>query len=485
MIFFPSMDIIVQIGSFALRWYPVCLLTGFFLMYYLAGKQLTKIGYSEKLIDTMFIMCVVWGIIGARLWYVIFVPNNQMYFSNPILIIQVWNGGLAIQGAIVGASIYLANLAKRNNLDLRRMLDAIFPSILLAQIIGRWGNFFNQEAYGPVVSENYFNWLPNFIKEGMYIVGAYRMPMFLLEGILNALGFMLIYTFYKRYLVKKRGDYTYAYLAVTGLIRFYIESLRTDSLMIGPFKSAQVTSLLFIGIGLFGYFGGYDRWIKSNKPIILFDLDGTLIDTRVVISATYQKLMNKYNPGRTLSETELDEVFGPPLIEGLTKYFPFIPYPDIDLEYRELNAKLQKQQLKAIDGAKELLIQLKNDGYLVGIVSNKTHQAIEFSLDICQLSELVAVSVGVDQVKKAKPHPQGIFLACQLLNMGCDDVIYIGDSVNDVRCGINAGVYTIAYLEYPQRKAALLAANPNRLISEPNELLAILKEKHSWTSNMM
>ncbi len=482
--FFPSFSVFVRIGNIEIVWYAITMLTGFFTMYFVAGYDLKIKGYKEDFLDDLFLMCVITGLIGARLWYVLFYPDISVYLNDPLRIFKIWEGGLAIQGAIVGACLYTFFLHKKKKFDFLRILDSAIPVTLIAQAIGRWGNFFNQEAYGPVVSESYFNYYPEFIKQGMFIDGAYRMPMFLLEATFNVVAYILIYTVIKKYWIKKRGDYTYWFLIASGVIRFYIEIFRTDSLMFMGLKSAQLTSLIFIMIGLLGLFGVYNKLFKKVKPILVFDLDGTIVNTRPIIKETYDTLLKKYGK-ESLTDQQMDELFGPALEIGMKKYFPEIELNEIIKEYRELNKKVMKKKLEPIEGVVETLNNLKQQGYDLAIFSNKDHQAIGATLEICKLTDIFKTYVGIDDVTTAKPNSEGLRLICQNLNRGFDSMVYIGDSVDDVNCGKNIGAYTVAFLESEERLEKLSAAKPNQIIRNYQELEEILKGDHSWTIDMM
>ena len=191
MVFFKDLSSFVDIGSFSIKWYAVLILIGAFAAYYVIQKNLTKLGYESSMIDDLFFGSLVSGIVGARLWYVVFY-DLQSYLANPISILMTWQGGMAIQGGLLLGALFAFFFLKRKGISFMRFADNIVPNILIAQAIGRWGNFMNQEAYGRVVDEAYFNLFPAFIKNIMFIDGAYREPTFLYESVLNIIGYILI-----------------------------------------------------------------------------------------------------------------------------------------------------------------------------------------------------------------------------------------------------------------------------------------------------
>ena len=483
--FLPEFAVLIRIGSFNLYWYSLLLWCSICLAYLLIIKQTRKAGYEDDFINDFFFYGVIAGIVGARLWYVVFSPQNYLYFSNPLDIFKTWEGGLAIQGVIVGVAVLTIFYFKKRLLSILRILDIMMPTTLVAQALGRWGNFFNQEAYGTVVEESFFRFLPGFIKEGMFIGGQYRMPTFLLEGAFNVLGFILIYLVLRKYLIKKRGDRVYYYLLWTGVVRFIIEIYRTDNLIFLGYKSAQVFSVVYIIIAILGLTGVIDRFTKARKPLIIFDLDGTLTDSREIVGLTYNQLLKNHNIDRTLTAEELDDIFGPLLSVGLPKFFPDGNIEELFDEYRVIYDKLQVTKLQEIPYAKELLAYLKQEGYQLAIVSNKPHKGIESALEICGMREYLDAIVGFDDVKNAKPNKEPLLTACRNLGVGFDNVVMIGDSKDDILLAHNAGAFSIAVGYYESRREELIEQNPNRYVEDLREIKEILQEKHPWTHNMM
>ena len=239
--FFPNMKtfLAIHIGSLELviAWYAVLILSGALIAYFIAQKEAQKRGYDKNLLEDFFISVLPLAIVGARIYYVVF--EWHRYASNPISAFYIWEGGLAIHGGLITAIVYAYLYFKHFGINLMRVGDCMMPNILIAQVIGRWGNFMNQEAYGDIVSADYFTHFPAFIKDNMYIDGFYRMPMFLYEGIGNLIGFILIKTVFKKYGYKKRGDYVYAYLMWYGMVRFFVEMFRSDALMFMGLRVAQ------------------------------------------------------------------------------------------------------------------------------------------------------------------------------------------------------------------------------------------------------
>ena len=160
--------------------------------------------------------------------------NLDYYLKYPIEILEVWNGGLAIHGALIGGIISIFVYCYKHKINVLKITDAAAVAIILSQSIGRWGNFFNSEAHGTVTTLANLKKLmiPNFIIKGMYIDGEYFLPTFLFESIWDLLGFIILFFTYKKYKKLRLGQLTGIYFMWYSFGRFFIEILRTDSLMI-------------------------------------------------------------------------------------------------------------------------------------------------------------------------------------------------------------------------------------------------------------
>jgi phosphatidylglycerol---prolipoprotein diacylglyceryl transferase len=482
MTFFPDISTFIQIGTLEIKMYAVMILIGAFITYFVAEKNFVKMGYPKAYTEDLFFGTLFFGIVGARLWYVMFYYPEQ-YLANPLSILMTWQGGMAIQGGLFLGAAFGWWYARKKKIAFLRGADAIVPAILLAQAAGRWGNFFNQEAFGRTVTEAYYTFFPSFIKDMMFIQGAYREPTFLYESALNVIGFFAITMGLKHVMKIKRGDYFYGYLVWYGFTRFFVEGLRTDSLYVwGTFiRTAQVISIFFILLGLLGFFGVFDKLRKKVKPIILFDLDGTLLDTELLIIETFKAVLKKFKPELVVTREMELSFLGPTLTESFGKLLPEDQVQPAFDAYRTLNKELHPKYVKAMPGAKALLEDLKAKGYTLGIVSSKKKDAVELGLSLTSLSSYFSVIIGYDEVKKFKPDPEGLLNACKALNVYHDDVIYVGDTDTDMLAADKAGMYSVAYLTHPERQEALLATKPNAVIEHLSELTPLLEQPISWT----
>ena len=482
--FFPTHQVFLRIGPYELRWYAFLIMFGAVLVYLITERMTVKAGYPKGTGDDLFIGCISCGIIGARLWYVLF-SDLKSYIADPISIVQIWKGGLAIHGAVIGGVGFIAWYCKKHGYSAMHLTDIILPHVLLAQAIGRWGNFANFECYGPVVEESYFDGILKFIKKDMFIDGAYRMPMFFYESVLCIIGLILIRLF-QTYGKKQRGNGTFGYMAWYGAIRFWIESYRTDSLMIGNLKMAQVVSVIILVIGMAGLLGLFNKLIVRKKPLLIFDLDGTLLDTEESIVASFEEVLAVHRPDLVLTEQDKISFLGPTLKESFEKYCPGQDTQALIKEYKEKNRQAHLDgRVKPIKGVPELLEYLKEEGYPIAIASSKTTDTIKLGLSVCHLEDYFDTIIGVDQLTKVKPDKECIVKAYKAKGYSMDNTIYVGDSSSDIACAKNAGVYSIAMVSSELKRQELIDSKPNKVIDDMLEIKEILKEKHPWTYNMM
>ncbi len=240
---------IFEIGNISIKWYSILILFPIIISYFYVLYKSNKNSINKEDIIDIFFWTIIFGILGARVYYVIF--NLNYYHNNLIEIFKVWKGGLAIHGAIIFGAITSLILAKKKKINIFELLDIFAPALLFSQLVGRWGNFFNQEAYGSIVKLEFLKkiHIPKFIINNMYINGNYHHPTFFYESILCLIGLIILLISEKR--KQKSGNIFAIYLIWYGSIRIFIEYLRTDSLMIYGIKTAWIVSILMIIIGIY------------------------------------------------------------------------------------------------------------------------------------------------------------------------------------------------------------------------------------------
>jgi len=243
-----------EIGPIVIHWYAIIIIFGLISASFLARHEMKKVALNTgDLIDFILITTPL-SIIGARIYYVIF--NLQNYLSEPLEIFAIWNGGLAIYGGLIVGVISTIVFCKKRALPLFKMLDVLAPSVMLAQAIGRWGNFVNQEAYGGETTAHFLRsvlHLPNFIVEGMEIGGIYYQPTFLYESLWNLMGCLIILALRHKVKFYLEGEIFWQYVTWYSFGRFFIEGMRSDSLLIFQVirVSQALSALLFFGALIF------------------------------------------------------------------------------------------------------------------------------------------------------------------------------------------------------------------------------------------
>ncbi|MEQ8961980.1 MAG: prolipoprotein diacylglyceryl transferase [Coleofasciculus sp. C2-GNP5-27] len=261
--------ILVKLGPLTIRWYGLLIasavLIGVSLSQYLAKRR----NVDPNAIADLAIWLVIGAIPCARLYYVLF--EWEQYAQRPEDIIAIWKGGIAIHGAILGGLIATIIFARVQKLSVWLLADLVVPSLILGQAIGRWGNFFNSEAFGSPTNLPWKLYIPPQQRPPEYINYQYFHPTFLYESLWNVLIFIILITLFFRDLKRKPhlkvGTLALIYLVGYSAGRIWIEGLRTDSLMVGPLRIAQIVSLVSIILGLAGLAWLY--WFRRPLPDVV------------------------------------------------------------------------------------------------------------------------------------------------------------------------------------------------------------------------
>jgi phosphatidylglycerol:prolipoprotein diacylglycerol transferase len=258
-----------MMGPLPIRWYGFLIasavLIGVSLSSYLAKRR----GVNPDLISDLSIWLVIAAIPCARLYYVAF--EWDKYAQNPAELFAIWHGGIAIHGAILGGLVASLIFARLNRVSFWQLADLVAPSLILGQAIGRWGNFFNSEAFGRPTDLPWKLYIPPAQRPVGYTQFDYFHPTFLYESLWNLGVFALLLTLFFRGLKAKPplkvGTLFLIYLIAYSLGRFWIEGLRMDSLMLGPLRMAQMVSLTGIAIGSLGLVWLY-VWNRSLPDVV-------------------------------------------------------------------------------------------------------------------------------------------------------------------------------------------------------------------------
>lgn len=245
----PLNPIAIDLGPIQVHWYGLIIGFGVLLGLIIALRESERRGLDKEIFTDMILFAVPIAIICARIYYVIF--QWEYYSQNPGDIIKIWNGGIAIHGALIGSVLTAIVFAKVKKVSFWKLADIAAPSLLLGQAIGRWGNFMNQEAHGGEITRSFLEnmHLPEFIINQMYINGTYYHPTFLYESIWNIAGVIILLSLRKVNL--RRGELFLTYVIWYSIGRYYIEGLRTDSLMLTEsLRIAQVISIVLVAVAI-------------------------------------------------------------------------------------------------------------------------------------------------------------------------------------------------------------------------------------------
>jgi phosphatidylglycerol:prolipoprotein diacylglycerol transferase len=278
-------------GTIEVRWYGIIMVTGIILAFLYAYYRSKHEGISfDDLLDYA-IFTVVSGIVGARLYYVI--TSGQKYTFGEIF--AIWNGGIAIYGAIIGGATALLCVSLYKKIQWQKAFDMVCPGVMIGQIVGRWGNFFNGEAYGESpAADNLLYFMRMELRHEGWANSYICQPTFLYESLWNLVGFLIINVLYKK--KKYDGQVFLMYITWYGFGRMFIEGLRTDSLMVGTFRISQVVAFLcfIVGFALLVYLG-----IRAAHRAKLAAAEGE--------ESTYGNMLNEENKTETEDESKEEE----------------------------------------------------------------------------------------------------------------------------------------------------------------------------------
>jgi phosphatidylglycerol---prolipoprotein diacylglyceryl transferase len=244
---FTSPGVGFPIGPLHLRWYGLLIASAVLVGLTVSQRLAQARQLSPDLVGDLLVWLIVGAIPGARLYYVLF--QWSYYSQHPDQILAIWRGGIAIHGAILGGTLAAIFFSRVKRCSFWRLADVVAPSLILGQAIGRWGNFFNSEAFGSPTELPWKLLIPTDRRPSGFETVSYYHPTFLYESLWNLMVFGLLMTLFFRFPKAKRGTLFLVYMIAYSCGRFWIEALRTDSLMVGPLKMAQMVSLVGILLG--------------------------------------------------------------------------------------------------------------------------------------------------------------------------------------------------------------------------------------------
>lgn len=225
-------------------WYSVLMVLGIFLAYLLGARDEERVGLPKDAMLDMVLIAVPCGIVGARLYYVLM--SLPQFAANPVSVLYVWEGGIAIYGGLMGGALGVALHCRHAKRSFAALLDISAPGLALAQAIARWGNYFNREAYGPVITDVAWQFFPFGVLINHDGLWTWHVATFFYESMWNMGVFGLLWFTRKR--MKRRGDVFLWYMALYGSGRFLVEQLRQDSLYLLGIRASQYVSLILCGL---------------------------------------------------------------------------------------------------------------------------------------------------------------------------------------------------------------------------------------------
>ena len=325
----------------------------------------------------------------------------------------------------------------------------------------------------------------------MYIGGDYRHPTFLYESLLNLIGLVTMLVLRRKSKKLESGDLVGIYLTWYGVVRIFTETLRSMSdaneiLMLGPIPVSIALSIIFIVCGISfliakrfigprRYYLDILKEVEENRfDTIIFDLDGTLLDSKNLVLKSFIHTFEHFRPGYVISDDELESFFGPTLQQTFSKYSD--DEKEIEqmiLYYREFNKANHDDMVKLFPGVKEIITTLHKKKYKLAVVSSKKDDLVNYALDKFGIKDKFNLVVGADMVKKHKPDPEGILLAMKELE--AKNACYVGDTASDMLAGQRAGIKCIAAM-YSADPEKMIEVNPDYLIYKFQDLLKVCIE---------
>ena len=444
MTFFPDSNTFLNIAGISIRWYAVTLLLGLVAAYFFLGQRLKRHGYTVETLDEVMVLCLIGGLIGGRVIWVL--ENLREYMKYVPYMFAISDGGFDIVGVAAGISVILFPYSIRRHMSILRLMDTLMPALYIFMIVTR--------AARAIASP------------GVWIVEA-----------IDFAGLVVMYFYLRKYRPgRRRGDLAAFGFMWLGLSRLIGLVAGLDPYAQNGLVGAVVVEVMALALYII------IRQRRPTMPIVLFDLDGTLMDSEAMVIACFTYLFKKYSDVRLFTEEKKKEVFGPPLREEMIRLFPDQDPDQMVKEYQRYQSSFSwRDEVGLFPYVKETLDVLYQEGYQMGIVSSRLTGSCESWVKQLGLSSYFEVILGRDQYQREKPYPDGILYAGRKMKRGHDSCIYIGDNVSDVESARAAGVYAICYLSDKTKLEEIKAAHPNRIIKKMSDVLRIIDEDHEWS----
>lgn len=446
--FFPDSMTLLSVGSFTLPFYAVGVLVGVSLAVWIAYHEAMKKGIRREFNLEIVVVAVLGAILVSRFFWVI--ENLDEYLKYLPYVFALNDGGFSIVGGLFGVSIFTGLYAKERRLSSLQVLDFIAPLYAGTTVIIRIARAVERSSV----------WFAIFLD----IVGI----------------FTIWYLFRPYRHGFKRGQSFALTFIWLGLSTLASTVFKWDPNL----KSQFLLEVIAEGIGLALLYWIYQR--RPERPLLLFDLDGTIMDSRRMVLYCYAYLFKKYSSLKNFTMEKQEEVFGASLKEEIERFFPNQDANALVQEYRQYQRSFSwSKEVSLFPETQETLEYLWEQGYTIGLVSSRLTESCESWLKQLHLDHCFSVVVGRDQVKNPKPSPEGIYFACQRLKASHSNAVYIGDNVTDIQAAKKAGVFAIGFNTEQRKLAQLKKEKPNVIIHQLDELKEVLKADHAWTYDKM
>lgn len=239
----------------------------------------------------------------------------------------------------------------------------------------------------------------------------------------------------------------------------------------------EISYFIFLIVSTLGLLWTSFKKKHPEKPLLLFDLDGTLIDSQELVFETFRQVFAQKKPEYSLSQEELYSFFGPTLEESFSRYFPKEKIGEVIDLYQQINMELHPKLLKTMPHAQEVLKELHDQGYSMGIVSNKRKEPVEYGLALSGLDIYFDQVFAKEDQPAHKPRPDGLIYAATTLGYPLDQVVYVGDNAVDIQAAHNTAFYSIGYTRDSTQREALKAEHPCELIDDLRQIPEILNDE--------
>ena len=408
----------------------------------------------------MMIWWAVWGLAGGRLTAVL--QHLETFLASPVEILNFYRYGISVFGVFAGCALYTALTPDNYPFSKSRALDVLAVNLPFG--LGLFSLLLIAFNPGGRLSQT------EILFKGLYGCGSLL--------VWAAVRFWYLPGRYRHF-----GDGFYASLLLMGLLQTAcLLAYRFGWNGTGSSTAELFNGLILMGAGVFGFSPWRARQQKliRKKPVLLFDLDGTLQDSQPLVFETFRQVFRQLKPDYALSEDELYSFFGPTLETTFSKYFPPEQVEEVIDLYQKINLALHDEMVTPMPHAAEVLKELKEEGYPIGIVSNKRTPVVHRGMKVCGFEDYADLVLGKEDLPKPKPEPDGLIKACMDLGGKLDSLIYVGDNPSDIQAAKKMAACSIGYTNDDRQRHALCQAAPCWNIKDLREILKITKEDHEW-----